>query len=1031
VSRVQSGLLLGASVILSFGCEGAPGEQAPGSAQLRIDANAQVVISQVYGGGGNNLAPFKNDFVELFNRSVAPVSLVNLSLQYASATGSGNFAANPVVALSGTLQPGQHYLIQLGGGATGATLPAPDATASTNMSATAGKVALVNSPTGLPCNSTANCSASDLARIIDVVGFGTQTAPINEGAAAAPTLSNATAAVRADNGCTDTNQNGNDFSAGAPNPRNTAAAVTLCFTGNVAPQVSSTAPANGAANVGPASNITINFSEPVTASGSWFSISCSLSGNVSAAVSGGPQSYVLDPTVDLQSAENCSVSLVAASVIDAEGLAMTSDFVFAFSTATPVSGTPIHTIQGSSHISPLKDAQVTVRGIVTGVDSNGYFLQDPAPDADPATSEGLFIFTSTAPSVAVGDDVQVSGKVAEFRASSDTANLTQTELTTPTEQAVLAQGQPLPAPVVLGQGGRVPPSSVIEDDAVGDVETVTGTFDVASDGLDFYESLEGMRVQVNDALAVGPTVTVTGGIKELATLVDNGAGASVRTNRGGIVVSASDFNPERVTLTSDLGALIPLANVGDRLPGVTTGVISYALGGPKLFVTQPLPALVAGGLGRELTMLSAPRPSELDIAAFNVENLDPNDAQDKFDRLAGILVESLRSPDIVALEEIQDNDGATNSAVVDSTTTLNKLVAAISAANAAVTPKPVYAFALVNPVDDQDGGEPGGNIRVAFLYRTDRGLTFFNNPGGSTTANDVTGSGASTALQFSPGRIDPTNSVFSASRKPLAGQFEFSGKRFFVIANHFNSKGGDDPLFGRFQPPVLDSEAKRDSQATVVKTFVTKLLTADPLAEVVVLGDLNDFEFAKPLLTLKSAGLSDLIEGLPLPERYTYVYQGNSQALDHILVSSSLTAHVVKYDILHVNAEFSDQASDHDPGVARISFDRTPPVVTVPAVSPVVNASSPNGAVVTFSVSATDAQDGTPPVSCVPASGSTFPVGVSTVTCTATDAGGNVTRVDFPVTVKAVASGVPAAPLALLGALATALLALGKRRLKD
>jgi predicted extracellular nuclease len=1029
VSRIRASVPGVIFACVAWACQGtAPPDEAPAGAVLApIDANAAVVISQVFGGGGNTAAPFKNDFVELFNRSGSAVSIQGWSIQYASASGTGNFSQNGVVVLNGVLQPGQRYLVQLGGGTTGAALPTPDAVGTILAAAASGKVALARVSTGLACNSVASCTASgDLASIVDLVGYGS--ANSFEGSSAAPTLSNSTAAVRANGGCTDTNQNGADYSAGAPNPRNAASPSTPCFVGNVPPQVAGTVPVDGAANVAADASLSVTFTEDVTASGSWFTLVCTGSGNVVATLSGGPQAYSLAPSVPLQSAETCTLTILAASIVDSEGLTMESDYSLSFTTAAPATTTPIHTIQGASQASPLDGSLLTTRGVVTGLRSNGYFLQDPSPDSDPATSEGIFVFTSSAPTVAIGDDVRVSGTIEEYFAADD--SLPQTELSSVSAQVVLSQGNALPAPVVVGQGGRVPPQQVIEDDANGDVTSVPNTFDIASDGLDFYESLESMRVQVSNVVAVGRTQSFSGTAKELAVVLDEGANAGPRTPRGGIIISPSDFNPERLLLGNDLLTAMPSANVGDRLPGTIVGVLSYTFGNPKLLYTQPLPSLVPGGLAQESWPATPRRPHELDVAAFNVENLDAADPQSKFDQLASIVVQNLRSPDVIALEEIQDNDGATNSSVVDSTQTLNKLVAAIDAANAGVVPKPVYQFAVVNPVDDQDGGEPGGNIRVAFLYRTDRGLGFSGTPGGSTTANTVTGSGASTSLAFNPGRIAPTNAAFSSSRKPLAAQFEFQGRRFFVIANHFNSKGGDNPLFGRYQPPVLGSEVQRNQQANLVKGFVQQLLAASPQAEIVVLGDLNDFEFSAPLLTLKSAGLSALIERLPQNERYTYVYQGNSQALDHILVSTALTAHVVSYDVVHVNSEFATQASDHDPGVARLSFDRTPPVITPPSVSPTVTASGPNGAVVSFTVSASDVEDGPLPVTCTPASGSLFPVGATPVSCVATDAGGNQTQVDFTVTVRAAAASAPAAPLAALGALGTLLLALGQRRLR-
>ena len=165
--------------------------------------------------------------------------------------------------------------------------------------------------------------------------------------------------------------------------------------------------------------------------------------------------------------------------------------------------------------------------------------------------------------------------------------------------------------------------------------------------------------------------------------------------------------------------------------------------------------------------------------------------------------------------------------------------------------------------------------------------------------------------------------------KPLAGEFTFKGDKVFVIANHFNSKGGDQPLFGHFQPPNLLSEAQRVQQGTVVKTFVQALLAADTNANVVVLGDLNDFEFSNPLSIVKSAGLHDLIETLPQSERYSYVFDGNSQTLDHILIGDSTFARPYTYDSVHVNSEFAVQASDHDPQAAQLCVDRTPPSLTL------------------------------------------------------------------------------------------------------
>ncbi|HZO69253.1 MAG TPA: nuclease, partial [Kribbellaceae bacterium] len=173
----------------------------------------------------------------------------------------------------------------------------------------------------------------------------------------------------------------------------------------------------------------------------------------------------------------------------------------------------------------------------------------------------------------------------------------------------------------------------------------------------------------------------------------------------------------------------------------------------------------------------------------------------------------------------------------------------------------------------------------------------------------------------SPGRIDTANPAWEATRKPLAGEFKWKGKTVFVIANHFSSKGGDQPLWGQFQPPNRVTEPKRHQQAASVRAFVDQILTRDPLANVVVLGDINDFEFSETTDILVGSGLRTLVDlprTLPQAERYSYVFEGNSQILDQILMSLSLLP-AASYDVVHINSEFPDQISDHDPQVLRIA----------------------------------------------------------------------------------------------------------------
>lgn len=220
-----------------------------------LAASPDVVISQVYGGGGNSGATYKNDFIELHNTAATPVTLAGWSVQYASATGT----AWQVTTLSGTLQPGQFYLVQEAAGTGGTTsLPTPDATGTINLSGTAGKVALVTSTTALACGSS--CATN--AAVRDYVGFGT-TANNFEGTGPAPAPSNTTADVRPGSACTDTDNNSTDFVTAAPAPRNSATALSTCS----APPVNgvcgtsnnlafTAAPTTGLCSVGSASSVT-------------------------------------------------------------------------------------------------------------------------------------------------------------------------------------------------------------------------------------------------------------------------------------------------------------------------------------------------------------------------------------------------------------------------------------------------------------------------------------------------------------------------------------------------------------------------------------------------------------------------------------------------------------------------------------------------------------------------------------------------------------------------------------------------------
>ncbi|MFF4908667.1 endonuclease/exonuclease/phosphatase family protein [Streptomyces sp. NPDC001260] len=569
----------------------------------------------------------------------------------------------------------------------------------------------------------------------------------------------------------------------------------------------------------------------------------------------------------------------------------------------------IHDVQGTTRISPYAGQKVAdVPGIVTATraygSSRGFWIQDPTPDDDPATSEGVFVFTSSTPKVAVGDSVTVSGTVSEYvLGGTSSGNQSVTEITKPTVTTV-STGNAVPAPTVI-DAKSVPAEYTPAGDGAANGSINGLPLQPSTYALDYYESLEGMNVQVADARVV----TATDPYSELWVTVKPHEN---RTRRGGALYGSYDSqNTGRLQIQS-LGATadFPVANVGDTLTGTTTGPMDYNQYGGYTLVASQLGTLKSGGLQRETTRKQS--RGELAVATYNVENLDPSDST--FAAHAAAIVNNLQSPDIVSLEEIQDNDGATDDGVVDASATVNKLIDAIVAAGG-----PKYDWRSIDPVNDQDGGEPGGNIRQVFLFNPER-VSFTDRAGGdSTTAVGVTKVHGKAQLTASPGRIEPANDAWKSSRKPLAGEFVFRGRTVFVIANHLNSKGGDQGLTSQYQPPTRSSETQRHAQATLVNAFVKSILDVQKNADVIALGDMNDFDFSGTAQILEGDGeLWSAIKSLPKSERYTYDYQGNQQVLDQILVSPSIRRGCdLDYDSVHINSEFHDQISDHDPQVLR------------------------------------------------------------------------------------------------------------------
>jgi predicted extracellular nuclease len=881
-----------------------------GSASIGLTVTASgpvagdVVISEVYGGGGNVGATYKNDFVELYNRTGSSISLAGWSVQYASSAGT----TWQTTALSGSIAAGAYYLVQEGAGTGGdLALPGPDATGGIAMAAGSGKVALLSSTTAL----SGACPTG--GAIIDFVGYGSancsETSP-------APTLTNTTSASRANGGATDTNNNSADFTAGVPNPRGTA---------DPAPTVTSTAPGNGTSDVGTSANIVINFSEPVSPTGSWFTINCANSGSHTAAVTSNAGSYelTLNPDTDFGSVESCTVTVVGAQVSDLDTFdppdTMAANYVFSFTTAdVSVCGDPrtqIHTVQGNGATSPIAGSSVAIEGVVGGDyqaagEFGGFYVQeaDSDVDADPATSEGIFVF-STLTNVSVGDRVRVRGTVTEF--ATGTSSLT--ELTGVSAISVCTTGNPVPT-------------------------AVTVTLPVSA--MSNFERYEGMRVHFSQTLTANETFTLArfGEVR----LAEGGRlyTPTAVTTPGVAAIAQEDLNNRRSFVLDDGNnqqnidpTLYPTGGLSaantlrsgytvDNLDGVfderfstyrvqPVGPVSFTAANPR----TPAPDAVGGNLK---------------VGSFNVLNFFNGDGlgggfptargantQFELDRQKAKEVSALSAmnADIVGLMEIE-NDAPPNSAI-------EELVAALNSAMGAGT----YAFINTGVIGTDE-------IKVALIYK----------PASVTPVG---------AYQIITSATDP-RFIDTKNRPSLAQTFQknSNGEKLTVVVNHLKSKGSDcndvnDPDTGDGQG---NCNLTRQKAAAAISDWLATDPTGSGDSDFLLIGDMNSYTFEDPTTTFIGKGFTNLARLFGGLAAYSYVFDGESGYLDHALASSSLTAQATGTTHWHINAdepialdyntEFKTanqvntfynpgpyRSSDHDPVVIGLELN-TPPTAT-------------------------------------------------------------------------------------------------------
>ena len=552
----------------------------------------------------------------------------------------------------------------------------------------------------------------------------------------------------------------------------------------------------------------------------------------------------------------------------------------------------IYELQGYDHRSPFQEQDVLTEGVVTAVVEKGFFVQGPSDDVM-ISSDGLFVFTSTQPNVVVGNRVRVEGRLVEF------ARPTQLPLTQIEDAKVdiLESDAQLPVPIEIGINALYPPTEIIDDDGF-------AQFDPDSDGIDFYETLEGMRVTIKDAIALTPSSR----FDEVWVLASLGEGSTNFVDQKAITLTETDNNPERLIIDFEITGA-PLNVEAGMVIGDVTGVLSYDFGNYRVFATEvsaPTSTL-DNMLQAEAVIPSA--SSALTVAVYNVENLDPkvedldnprnvddDIGSGKFDAIAEQLVNDLGAPALIALQEVQDNDGAENTATTSAALTLSTLVSAIESAGG-----PTYSFVDYPPTDDADGGQPGGNIRNAFLYDPQRAALIAN----------------------SDRRIEdpdaPTGGVFQESRKPVLASFETSAGTLTVVNVHLSSRRGSDPVFGQNQPPAIADAAIRRRQARVIGDVLSSLSSTDPAVQIMVMGDFNAHYFERELELFENEfAMFNMWRTLPIEARRSYVFEGQAQAYDHILVSTNLRAKAT-FSPLNINAGREIQASDHDPLLALIS----------------------------------------------------------------------------------------------------------------
>ena len=564
-------------------------------------------------------------------------------------------------------------------------------------------------------------------------------------------------------------------------------------------------------------------------------------------------------------------------------------------------------VQGESHESPLVGKEVVINNVVvTKTDKTGFYVQDKVSDNNPKTSDAVYVASEE--KVESGDLLKVQGTVKEGYMEEYSVRPGQTFKK---PAGSLTVTQIINATITKLGKTDLPKALNISEKMPKDIVDNTPTkYNPETEALDYWESLEGMRVEVTKPKVTGPQYK-----GDIYVLPGDYKGQKLN-NIGGVNLHPGVQNTEVLPITVGNSFV---AKAKDYFNENISGVVTYK---NKTYKIDPssVPVIQDGGLKREVSKIY-PSEDKLTIASYNIENFSANNnghdetPEEKVDKIANSFIKEVHSPDIITLIEVQDNNGGVNDGTVEGVKSGEKLAQRIKSLGG-----PDYKYTEIAPVDGKDGGKPGANIRVAYLYNPKRVTLIGKEKGGSEeAARFVNGH-----LEKNPARIDPTSVHFEKVRKSLAAEFEFKGERIVVIANHLKSKLGDDAIYGSNQPSVENTKAKRIEEAKILNAFIKEGLRQNPNLKFVLTGDFNDFEFSDSVKTIVGNELVNLMAEHEQGDRYSYFYRGSNQSLDNILISKNIKDKVV-FSPVHINASFMEEhgrASDHDPVVVQIDFSK-------------------------------------------------------------------------------------------------------------